>query len=234
MADPRILRGISSELIDEVARLFMDAFALKVAHELRPRTPEQAHRLIAGSLAPDLGWVALDDENGVVGIVGVGMRGRRFSRISYSMLAHEFGYLGAISRWLLVLGEHVLTRPRKRQWRIEALAVDEKVRGGGIGTALLKSVIEAARAARMRTVALEVVDVNDRALQLYERLGFRRTFTLPTGRLTAAGGYRGIRFMRLDLGSVSEMSNGETDCNATLQPTSRSARFPEISDHETD
>ena len=211
MADPRILRGIPSELIDEVVRLFMDAFALKVEHELRTHNSEQACRLIAGSLAPDLGWVALDDENTVVGVVGAGMRGRRFSHIGYPILVLEFGYFGAISRWLFVLGEQVLTRPGKWQWRIEALAVDEKARGSGIGTALLKSVIEAAREAGMHAVTLEVVDVNDRALQLYERLGFRRKFTLPTGRLTARGGYRGIRFMRLDLCSVSETSNSETD-----------------------
>jgi ribosomal protein S18 acetylase RimI-like enzyme len=119
--------------------------------------------------------------------------------MSFRALAHEFGRLGAIPRWLLAVGEGIATRPRKRQWRIEVLAVAEAARGSGVGTGLLELVIDAAREAGVRTVSLEVVDVNDAALRLYERIGFRCVFTFPTGRLTARGGYQGIRFMRLDL-----------------------------------
>lgn len=42
----------------------------------------------------------------------------------------------------------------------------------------------------MRTVSLEVVGVNDMALRLYERIGFRCVFALPTGWLTARGASR--------------------------------------------
>ncbi len=199
MESPRVLRGIPPELVPEVAGLLVEAFALKVEHELRPRTPEQARRLVARSIVPDLGWVAVGQEDAVLGVAGVGVHGRRFSHMSFRALANEFGLLGAIPRWLLTAGEGILTRPRKRQWRVEALAVDEAARGSGVGTELLTTVIEAAREAGMRTVELEVIDVNDMALRLYERIGFRRVFTLPTGWLTARGGYRGVRFMRLDL-----------------------------------
>jgi ribosomal protein S18 acetylase RimI-like enzyme len=92
-----------------------------------------------------------------------------------------------------------LTRPSKGQWRIEVIAVRETARGGGVGTALLQAVIKAASEAGVRTVELEVVDVNERAMRLYEQLGFRRVFTLPTGLFTARAGYRGVSFMRLDL-----------------------------------
>ncbi len=186
-------------MVPDVAELLVDAFALKVEHELRPRTPEQALRLVAGSIDPELGWVALDEEGALAGVVGIGMRGRRFSHIGFVSLAREFGWAAAVPRWAIAAGETVLIRPRKRQWRIEVIAVRETARGGGIGTALLQAVIEAARDAGMRTVELEVVDVNERAMRLYERLGFRRVFTLPTGLITAGGGYRGIRFMRFDL-----------------------------------
>jgi ribosomal protein S18 acetylase RimI-like enzyme len=197
--DPSIRQGIPSELIDEAARLLMEAFAMKVEHELRPRMPDQALRLIAGSMDPSLGWVALDRENGVVGVIGVGMRGRRFSHMDYRGLAREFGHPGAIPRWALAACEELLARPKKRQWRVEVLGVDEATRGRGVGTALLATVIEAAREAGMHTVGLEVVDVNERALRLYQRIGFRQVFSLPTGWLTARGGYRGVRFMVLDL-----------------------------------
>jgi ribosomal protein S18 acetylase RimI-like enzyme len=185
-------------MVDDAARLIVDAFALKLEHEMRARTPEQARRLVAGGMDPDLGLVAVDPRAGVVGVLGVVLRGRRFVDMDLRMLTSEFGLLGAISRWASAAAEHILTHPRKRQWRIQMLAVDGARRGEGIGTALLTTVIDAARQAGMETVGLEVVDVNERALQLYRRLGFRCTFTLPTGRLTARSGFRGVRFMRLD------------------------------------
>jgi GNAT superfamily N-acetyltransferase len=195
----RVLKGIPPERMSEVAGLLCEAFALKVEHELRPASPEQARRIIAGSIRPDLGWIALGENGEALGVAGVGVPGRRFSRMSLAMLAGEFGWLGALPRWLHSTAEGVVTRPTRRQWRVEVLAVHEATRGAGVGTGLLAAVIEAAREAGMRTVELEVVDVNERALQLYERIGFRSIFSLPTGRLTAGGGYRGVRFMRLDL-----------------------------------
>lgn len=199
MENPRLLRGIPAEMVSDAAELLLETFSLKLNHELRPRTREQALRLVAGSIDPELGWVVLDGEGAVAGVAGIGMRGRRFSHIGFRSLAREFGWVAAIPRWVFATGEAVLTRPRKGQWRIDVIAVREAARGGGVGTALLQAVIEAAWDAGMRTVELEVVDVNERAMRLYERLGFRCIFTLPTGPLTARGGYQGVRFMRLDL-----------------------------------
>ena len=96
--------------------------------------------------------------------------------------------------------ERVVARPKRLQWRIEVVAVAEHARGKGIGAALLSAVTEGAREARMRSVGLEVVDVNDRALQLYERVGFTSVANLRTGWLTGGGGYRAVRFMRMELG----------------------------------
>jgi ribosomal protein S18 acetylase RimI-like enzyme len=198
MAGLRIVRGIPTEMADQAARLLVDAFALKFEHEVRARTPEQARRLMAAGMAPGLGLVALDARREVVSVLGIVVRGRRFFDPGLSALLPEFGVLGAVPRWASSTAEHIVTRPRKRQWRIQMLAVGGAVRGEGIGTALLTTAIDAARQAGMETVGLEVVDANERALRLYRRIGFRRTFTLPTGRLTAQSGFRGVCFMRLD------------------------------------
>ncbi len=195
----RIVRGIPPELVDATAELLYEAFEQKIAHELRPDTPEQALRLIARSLDPTLGWMAVDESGSLLGVAGVAWRGRHFSLMTYRLLAEEFGAIGALRRWLLATLERVVSRPRRHQWRIEALAVGAQARGKGIGTALLNAVIEDARQAGMRSVGLEVVDVNDRALQLYERVGFRSVANLRTGWLTAGGGYRAVRFMRIEL-----------------------------------
>lgn len=50
-----------------------------------------------------------------------------------------------------------------------------ELQGGGIGTAVLRSVM-----AGGRPVSLRVLHVNDRARKLYERLGFRPTHEIET------------------------------------------------------
>ena len=70
MADLRILRDIPTDLIDDAAQLLVEAFGLKLENELRARSAEQALRLVAGSMAPDLGLVALDSQDEVVGVLG--------------------------------------------------------------------------------------------------------------------------------------------------------------------
>jgi ribosomal protein S18 acetylase RimI-like enzyme len=195
----RIVKGIPSERLDEAAGLLFDAFDQKIRNELKPRSPEQARRIIARSLTPELGWLALSGDGTVLGVTGVGMRGHHFSLIGFRLLAGEFGVLGALRRWPFTVLERLTTRSPDEHWRIEVLAVAESARGTGIGTELLKAVIESARGAGMRSVGLEVVDVNDGALRLYERLGFEPVRTVRTGRLTSGGGYRAIHFMRLEL-----------------------------------
>jgi len=195
----RITRGIPTDRLDETAALLYDAFEQKLVHGIRPDSAEQGRRIIARSLTPELGWVALAEDGRVLGVAGVAMRGHHFSHMGYRLFAEEFGALGAVSRWVRATAESLIARPRKGQWRVEVLAVAEAARGAGIGTALLEAVIDAARAAGMRSVGLEVVDANERALQLYERIGFRAVGNVPTGALTAGGGYRAVRFMRLDL-----------------------------------
>ena len=195
----RIVHGIRPELVDEVARLLVEAFARKYEYQLRPRSPEQTQRLVAGSLAAELGWVALDESGTVVAAAGIDVPRRRFSHISYAMLAREFGPLSAAPRWLFALLADVFTRPRKREWRVTSIAVSESARGKGVGTRLLSVIVEAARTAGVRAVTLDVVDVNDGARRLYERTGFKLVRYLKTGRLTARGGHRGVWFMRLEL-----------------------------------
>ena len=53
---------------------------------------------------------------------------------------------------------------------IEILATNEKYRGKGVGTALMRHVVEVYDYERF---VLEVVDINDAAIKLYEKLGYR-------------------------------------------------------------
>jgi ribosomal protein S18 acetylase RimI-like enzyme len=71
---------------------------------------------------------------------------------------------------------------------IGGLGVVVGARRGGIGVRLMEAVVEEARARRVRELRLEVIRENERAIPLYERLGFRRTRGLEVWLLPGAPG----------------------------------------------
>ena len=56
-----------------------------------------------------------------------------------------------------------------------AMWVASHARGRGVADALVRALVEHARAAGLRRVTLDVADDNERAIGFYERLGFTRT-----------------------------------------------------------
>lgn len=120
----QILQGITKELLDDVTELLLEAFAQKVAHELRPRSDEQAKMIVKTSIDPDLGRVALDERGKVIRAIGLGAFRKPFSRITFGVLAREFGIFGAVLRWLPFFYED-LSRAKRGEWRVEVLAVKE-------------------------------------------------------------------------------------------------------------
>ena len=62
---------------------------------------------------------------------------------------------------------------------VRALAVDRAHRGAGIGTLLMRSLEETARAAGSRRLALDVAAKNQKARTLYERLGMTAAVESP-------------------------------------------------------
>lgn len=192
----RIVRGVPSKHRADAAALLYDAFTLKIDHDLKPRTREQAERIIAASLDPRAAYAAVEPGGRLVGLLGLGMgRRERFSHITFRLLATEFGLFGALPRWFRVILEDALV-PRGRVAYVEALAVAEDARGRGIGTALLEAAIDEATRRGASAVVLEVVDTNPAARRLYERLGFERAWGVRTGALTAGGGFKGFDRMR--------------------------------------
>jgi len=79
------------------------------------------------------------------------------------------------------LGYAVLSvKPAMASWdvgsrvgELETLAVAETARGRGIGTMLIEACREKLRAEGIRHWAVGVVEVNEDAIRLYERFGFR-------------------------------------------------------------
>lgn len=71
-----------------------------------------------------------------------------------------------------------------------AIAVRKSCWGLGLGSALLNRVLTLAKALGYEQLELEVIDGNDRALRLYERLGFVQTGRTPRAFRYDDGSYR--------------------------------------------
>lgn len=108
-----------------------------------------------------------------------------------SFMANAFDYDLAGSRVALRDGERVgicMLGARGEEGWIGGLGVVPSARRGGIGDALMQSVLDEARSRGMREVRLEVIRENTRATPLYERLGFELTRDLEVWSLPGGSG----------------------------------------------
>ncbi len=71
--------------------------------------------------------------------------------------------------------------------------------GKGVGTAMMRALIDAAKQAGYEQIELEVVDKNDRALSLYERFGFEAVGRMPRAMKYRDGRYADLIVMVLHL-----------------------------------
>ena len=79
------------------------------------------------------------------------------------------------------------------------ISVDKAYWGLGIGRALLEACIECVRNAGFAQLELEVVAENEKALALYESVGFEEYGRNPKGFRSRLSGWQELVLMRLDL-----------------------------------
>jgi ribosomal protein S18 acetylase RimI-like enzyme len=78
-----------------------------------------------------------------------------------------------------------------------SVATDQQ--GKGIGSLLMKTLLDAARLAGFEQMELEVVASNKRAIHLYSRLGFREMGRIPRGFRYREGFYEDLLLMVSEL-----------------------------------
>jgi ribosomal protein S18 acetylase RimI-like enzyme len=95
---------------------------------------------------------------------------------------------------------------------VQKVAVDRRAQGRGVGAALVTALVASARAADVEVLTLDVRADNDRALRLYDRLGFREYGRLPG--FVAMGSRRYDKvFCYLDLRAVASQRTGSAAGN---------------------
>ncbi len=107
--------------------------------------------------------------NQVAGIAGLQFKGSGYLDTRLRTLTHylRFGVLKAIfNGWLLE------SKVRDDELHFDTIAVTPRFRGLGIGSQLIRHVIDFAGDEGFSCIKLFVINTNSRAKRLYERLGF--------------------------------------------------------------
>ena len=176
MVTIEIAHGIPKNQKLRVARIIFDAFEDKYKHIFGPR--KKSIYAIMQFLRDDRTIVALQKDV-VVGVGGLKFGGKGFIDPSLSPIVRilKLGTPKAVVMgWFFYLG-----RVEEKELFIDSLAVIKDLRGKGVGSSLLKFIIDFARSRGYLKVKLQVIEKNWRAKKLYEKKGFKegRILNIP-------------------------------------------------------
>ena len=130
---------------------------------------DQFSSLVVEHLRNDRILVAWD-KGVIVGVGGLKFEGKDFLEITNSQLLRALHY--NVVRFTL-LGLMFYDSVDQKELLLDVLAVSHERRSRGIGTQIIQYVINFAHSQGFDKVKLSVVDTNERAKQLYQRLGFQ-------------------------------------------------------------
>jgi len=162
-----IQKGLPPELVGSASELFLSALAEKFVPILGDDS--KAIKLIRSSIVVSSCFSALED-NKLLGVLAVQTENQNFLNPSFKDLSAHYGFWGAIAKGVAL---HLLQhKPKPKELHVEGIAVVDFAQGKGVGTKLFEELMSFARTQSFKKITIEVIDTNQRALQLYERLGF--------------------------------------------------------------
>jgi len=162
-----IQKGLPPDQVSSAAELFLSALADKFVPILGDGL--KATKFIESGIVINSCFSALED-NKILGILAVQTENQNFLNHSFKEISIHYGFWGAIFKgFALHLLQH---KPKPEELYIEGIAVVDFARGKGVGTKMIDTLMNFAQTENFRKITLEVIGSNQRALQLYKRLGF--------------------------------------------------------------
>ncbi|WP_053001267.1 GNAT family N-acetyltransferase [Kosmotoga pacifica] len=166
MEDLNISFGISSEEREKVSIILYEAFSKK----LNPVFGSKEKSLKVFSKYLDASHIlVVRKESEIVGVAGLKYDNINWLKLNLFDAIREFGL--SLFR-VAVVGLPLVATRLKGDLLLDVLAVSKEARGQGVGTKLLAHTIAFAKKERLKRIRLYVIDKNERAKQLYERMGF--------------------------------------------------------------
>lgn len=203
MAEVQIVEGLDEQYVDEALRVVHDAFAEKF--RIGFRHADDLRRLFRDSVDTTSCLSALVDGQ-FAGLLTIRTDGQEFYHLNVGALFTRFSPLRALRILLnlLLLADEL----KGDEFVVETLAVDPAYRGMGIGTALLQKAEARARSMGKYTMSLGVIGENAGAIRLYERVGYRRTYTWDGYLVRLATGSAAVHRMEKPVGGVGQDAGG--------------------------
>ena len=202
-AEVQVVEGLEARHVDDALRVVHDAFAEKF--RIGFRHADDLIRLFRDSVDTTSCLSALVDGQ-FAGLLTIRTDGQEFYHLNVGALFTRFSPLRALRMLLnlLLLADEL----KGDEFVVETLAVDPAYRGRGVGTALLQKAEARAGAMGKYTMSLGVVGENAGAIRLYERLGYRRTYTWDGYLVRLATGSAAVHRMEKPLGGTRQDAGG--------------------------
>jgi ribosomal protein S18 acetylase RimI-like enzyme len=196
MNDAIILQqGFPDELRQDAAELYDTAFGAKLTIAIPSKDSRLA--VLREAFNPSSCFAAMLGGE-LVGIAGFKTTsGSLTGGMTFGKLRAHLGLVKALRASLILsLLDRKLT---EGELLMDGITVSPEMRGSGIGSSLLRQLIEYARVEGYRTVRLDVIDTNPSARRLYERLGFVAKRTANLGYLRWLLGFGAATAMVYDV-----------------------------------
>ena len=165
-----IKKGIEIEHREEVARLYAEEFSKKFEKLLG--TPEAVTEVLKDCINFNYAFTAISSKNELLGLVGFYHKRSSLMDIKLKKLIKKYGFLSGLYKKIVISILFFKKRDNNKQLLMDGIVV--KLKGKGIGTALIRKLVEFAKENNMNSIKLDVIDYNP-AMRLYNREGFIKT-----------------------------------------------------------
>lgn len=187
--------GLPEQFRSEAVQLYDEAFGAKFS--VAVRSDEDRQLLLNNCFLLDYAIVALS-EGELIGIAGFHTpTGSLTGGVTYHELLVQLGFIKG--NWAALIFSLYERKPTAGELVMDGIVVRSDARGKGVGSRLLEEVAKYAKAHEFNRVRLDVIDINPKAKQLYERKGFKAVKTEHFPYLRWLLGFGGSTTMELSL-----------------------------------
>lgn len=165
---------LNQDEVQTAVEIFQDAFASKFSPIIQDEQVECW--LYQTMLNTQEGIYAFSQDGDLLGLLNYRPSSSNFSLKSFYTIRKKLGFKRSIKLFLFILGG--ATEPTQNEMFLDFIAVSRNARSLGVGSRLLTEFEQIAAKKHVSTIALDVIETNPRAKQLYEQFGYSTSKTV--------------------------------------------------------
>lgn len=194
-----ISNKLSEKQKEQVCRLIYQGFYKKLSNYwIFEKNIDKGADVLKGCINYENGIYAIEDDN-VVGFIGVQYRKNKFREFNSKTLRPYYGVFGSMWRGIVNKLENKSESLKNNEMYIDLIVVDANSRGKGIASLLIDNITRFSIENDFDKILLDVVDTNEGAIKLYEKLGYKTMKTMDFKGFTDFMGYRKVMYMYKDI-----------------------------------